>query len=881
VTRSGKRPVAFAELAALAALIVGPALLLSYSDWLWRWDRVFYDAQLRLWQRPPPDDIVIVAIDEATLRELGRWPWSRAVHAALLARLKNEQPKAVAFDIIFAEPDLQHPLDDAKFVAAVSNSGHVGLPVLMEQPRRDGQPIETMPFPELANVAAAMGHVHVELDPDGIARSLYLFEGLGSPHWPHLSLAMLKMAGESSGAELEARGPRETPDSPLLWARSHALLIPFAGPPGHFRHISYRQVLDGDFSPGTFRDKYVLIGPTAAGLGDALPTPFSGFSHSMSGAEINANILDTLRLGLVISPLQKTWHMLLSGLLALLPVLAFPGHTPRNNLLMTAALLLLTLAVSTALLMGLHLWFSPTAALLAITLSYPLWSWRRLESAMRYLGQELDQMHQQQAALSGTHHISQQASLEFLTSLLPVSGWGLFDDKRQLVERSGNAPEIPPDIEFDRRWKTRGDCLWTCLGSAPHPRLLGIRWNNGQPPAAPQQRLLDSFVRQSGVGQAIEPHMHNAAKDIQSRINQVQRATSQLRELRQFIDDSLANMADGVIVADFRGQVLLSNARAAWYLRGDDNQDLFGLPLMDLLNDVVLEQAGRWPDFLRKVMLEGKRSQSGARHRNGRDLLVQVAALNTESVRLSGLVFNFSDISLLKASERKRNELLNFLSHDLRAPLVSLTALLDLARNQKPAAELVTLLRRMQSHTDKTLNLAEQFLHLARAESSEGFVFRDVDMVSVVLNAAEQVWAQARGRGIQLQQHIDIDEAWIAGDGGLLERALVNLLDNAIKYSGTGSRVTVTLTLDSDSVRCCVSDQGTGIPVEELPRLFDRFHRVQQSDSGEIQGAGLGLALVDVVARRHGGRVEVESEQGRGSCFCLVIPYHADKKTAG
>ncbi len=880
MTLPGKRSVAFAERTALAALIVGLALLLSYSDWLWRWDRVFYDAQLRLWQRPPPDDIVIVAIDEATLRELGRWPWSRAVHAALLARLKNEQPKAVAFDIIFAEPDLQHPLDDAEFVAAVSNSGQVGLPVLMEQPRRDGQPIETMPFPELASVAAAMGHVHVELDPDGIARSLYLFEGLGSPYWPHLSLAMLKIAGESSGAEREAPSHRETPDSPLLWARSHALLIPFAGPPGHFRHISYRQVLDGDFSPGTFRDKYVLIGPTAAGLGDALPTPFSGFSHSMSGVEINANILDTLRRGLVISPLQKTWHMLLSGLLALLPVLAFPGHTPRNNLLMTAALLLLTLAVSTALLMGLHLWFSPTAALLAITLSYPLWSWRRLESAMRYLGQELDQMHQQQAMLSGTRHISEQASMDFITSLLPVSGWSLFDSRRQLVKRSGNAPEMPPDIEFDQRWTTRGNCLWTWLEHTPQPRLLvGVRWNGGQPPAASEQRLLDSFVKQSAIGQNIEPH--SAAKDIQSRINQVQRATSQLRELRQFIDDSLANMADGVIVADFRGQVLLSNARAAWYLRGDDNRDLIGLPLMDLLNDVVLEQAGRWPDFLRKVMLEGKRSQSGARHRNGRDLLVQVAALNTESVRLSGLVFNFSDISLLKASERKRNELLNFLSHDLRAPLVSLTALLDLARNQKPAAELVTLLRRMESHTGKTLNLAEQFLHLARAESSEGFVFRDVDMVSVVLNAAEQVWGQARGRGIQLQQHIDIDEAWISGDGGLLERALVNLLDNAIKYSETGSHVTVTLTLDSASVRCCVADQGSGIPGEELPRLFDRFHRVAQTGAREIQGAGLGLALVDVVARRHGGRVEVKSEQGRGSCFCLVIPYHADKKTAG
>ena len=142
MTLSRKRPVAFAERVVLAALIVGLALLLSYSEWLWRWDRVFYDAQLRLWQRPPAEDIVIVAIDEATLRRLGRWPWSRAVHAELLARLKDEAPRAIAFDVIFAEPDPQRAADDAGFVAAVRNNGRIVLPVLMEQPRRDGQPFQ-------------------------------------------------------------------------------------------------------------------------------------------------------------------------------------------------------------------------------------------------------------------------------------------------------------------------------------------------------------------------------------------------------------------------------------------------------------------------------------------------------------------------------------------------------------------------------------------------------------------------------------------------------------------------------------------------------------------------------------------------------------------
>ena len=86
------RSVALAERLVLTLLVVSVAVLLSHTDWLWRWDRVFYDAQMRFWQRAPADDIVIIAIDEASLRQLGRWPWSRGVHADLLARLQPEQP---------------------------------------------------------------------------------------------------------------------------------------------------------------------------------------------------------------------------------------------------------------------------------------------------------------------------------------------------------------------------------------------------------------------------------------------------------------------------------------------------------------------------------------------------------------------------------------------------------------------------------------------------------------------------------------------------------------------------------------------------------------------------------------------------------------------
>lgn len=874
-----RRPVAIGERVTLALLLSLLAIVLVHTDWLWRWDRIFYDGQLRLWQRPPPDDIVIVAIDEETLRKFGRWPWSRARHARLLSIISEDQPAAVAFDVIFAEPDLRDPAGDAAFVASVKSNGRVVLPVLMEQPRHAGTPIETLPLPELADVAAALGHVHVELDPDGIVRRLYLYEGLGSPFWPHLSLALLGVAGEPAAIAAKERHSAPFEESPLVWARRKPLLIPFAGPPGHFRRISYGQVMSGDFAPGTFRNKFVLVGLTAAGLGDALPTPVSGFSHSMSGVEINANVLESLRRGYSIAPLGKNLQVVLSGFLALLPILIFPYRTPRTNLLATAGLIVSIVGFSAGFLLLMHRWFPPAPALVAVMLSYPLWSWRRLELAMRYLSQELDRLHEQELEIGYRKQQSLEPVLEFVEQILPVSGYSVFSaEGKQLVKR-GEAPGVLPAYLGKDNWTKVEDALWASIEEGEKQYWVGLKWNPSRSPDAQEKTYLNHLLQKSNLMD--EAGTEGAERDLQARISQVQLATSRLQELRRFIDDSLANMADAVIVADARGQVLLSNTRAAWYLRGDDSAELKNLPIKELLTDIHLEEGRQWRQLLGKAILEGSRVQASARFRDGRDVLVQVAPLTTYADEMSGVVLNLSDISLLKASERKRTELLNFVSHDLRSPLVSLTALLDLARNEENATELVKLLDRMQSYTDKTLSLAEQFLQLARAESSEGFVFQDVDMITIALNAVEQVWGQAKARHIVITQKFEVDQAWLTGDGGLLERALVNLLDNAIKYGDENSEITLKISIEDLNLYCCVSDKGIGIPSNELPRVFDRFHRVKRATTRESQGAGLGLSFVDVVAKRHGGRIEVESQEGQGSSFCITLPFGTTEKKAG
>ena len=871
----GKRSRTLPEYITLALLMAGLALLFQQQGWLWRWDQNIYDSQLRFWSRPAADNIIIIAIDEDSLAQFGRWPWSRQVHAHLLKKISEEQPRAIAYDIIFAEADLENPESDMQFASEIRNSGRVALPVYMEQPRLNAPPLEIPPLPLLGEQAAAIGHVHIELDPDGIARRLFLREGLGDPHWPHLSVALMQIAGQPPVfADPQNNGAAGEPESMMVWARAQPMLIPFAGPPGHFRQISFAQVMQGIYTPGTFSDKYVLIGATATGLGDALPTPVSGFSRSMSGVEINANVLDALLNDIYITPLAKGWQLALTGLLAMLPAVLFSYMAARANLLVTVSLVIATLAVTGVLLSTMQLWFPPTAALLAIALSYPLWSWRRLEQAMRYLTQELDRLKEQQAAMATGQTASLEHSLDFLQQILPLQGWSLVSEDGHIESRSGEIPQATTTTIPAGDWTRAGNDLWTTLKHQGRIKKLGLHWQPSHLPDAQQLAVLQKLQQQFSIpGEAAAGATHEL---VQARIQQVQQATAQLRELRRLVDDSLSNMADGVLVTNALGEVILSNSRASWYLRGSDNANLAGLSVLTLLGPLQIQGSDNWEELLRRSLLEHARIQADVRHSKGRQLLVQIAPLSRDTQQPAGLILNFSDITPLKASENKRNELLNFLSHDLRSPLVSMLALLELAKKKDTSDELHELLTRMENHAGKTLDLAEQFLQLARVESGAALQLHEIDLVAVAMNALEQVWEHARLKNIQLTNNITLEDAWIAGEGSLLERALVNLLGNAIKFSDPESTVLLDLSRNGKQLRCCVIDEGEGIPASELPRLFDRFQRVHRKNQPQQAGAGLGLAFVHAVARMHGGRIEVESSEGQGSRFCLVLPLLAE-----
>ncbi|MCB1777518.1 MAG: CHASE2 domain-containing protein, partial [Candidatus Competibacteraceae bacterium] len=371
---------------ALAALAIG----LSQTGWLSRWDWLLYDWSLSVQSRTPAKDIVIVAIDEQSLRNLGRWPWSRQIHAELIRKLTAAGAKGVALDIVFAEPDLINPAADDDLASALADYGRAVLPVLNEQTRLNSPLIETLPIPILAKAAAQLGHVDVELDPDNIARSAYLKAGLGAPRWPTLALALLKVVDPSAEQTLPGRRASAIhAKSSSAWQRDYQILIPFAGPAGHFQQVSYYDVLRGAVPATTFHDKWVLVGVTAAGLGDVLPTPVSAQAQPMSGVEFNANILDALLRGVTIQPLSRTSALLLTGLLVLLFWGIYAIYPPRWTLLLAGSMLLLTCAISFGLLQAGRLWFPPMAVLVVQGISCPLWiGWRWREAKHALLAEQ-------------------------------------------------------------------------------------------------------------------------------------------------------------------------------------------------------------------------------------------------------------------------------------------------------------------------------------------------------------------------------------------------------------------------------------------------------------------------------------------------------------
>jgi diguanylate cyclase (GGDEF)-like protein len=360
---------------ALSALVGGLAAVASHWQWFWQQDEAVYDAYVGAWDYTPDPRLLIVAIDDNSLQQIGQWPWPRSTHARLLDRLTEAGSARVVLDLMLSEPDRQDAAQDAELAAAIRRNGKVVLPVLAAPASGPNMAEELLPIPLIAANAATLGHSDVEVDADGVARGLYLTAGIGSPHWPALGLALADARGPLPGL----RDPDPGQSSPYQWRRDHYVRVRYAGPPERFPQVSYVDLLNGDVDPALLRGRLILVGMTASGIAPRLLTPTTR-ERWMSGSEYQANVASMLLTNKVITLPPTLWRDLLSGLLVALCCLGL--SLPRAS---ASALLALpsTLLLSFVLLRAGNLWFAPAAALtgmLAVICAWVLWrisAWRR------------------------------------------------------------------------------------------------------------------------------------------------------------------------------------------------------------------------------------------------------------------------------------------------------------------------------------------------------------------------------------------------------------------------------------------------------------------------------------------------------------------------
>lgn len=383
-----------------AILMLGIAALLGYLSNTGQSGSFIYDALMRAGTRQQTNEIVIIAIDDRSIATMGRWPWPRSTHARLLDILTKAGASVVGLDVLLFEPGRQSAelADDVLLAAALARNGRTVLPMVLEH----GTPVSraALPLPMLANAAVRLGHTHFAFDQDGLLRHIHLYEESSSGVYSQFALAMHEVANALSSAEATRNEPLRHSEN-TAWRQMYQMNIPFAGPPGYFRTVSYQDVLSGRIDPTFFAGKYVLVGATATGLATIMPTPLTIGYKGMAGVEVNANILAALIEGAAIEN-AAGWQTALFGLLfTLLSLLACRYQSPLRALLCTVMLAIGVLLV-TFIAFRKGTWLPPGTTIAMVMVVYPLWNWRRLEAALAFLSEEFAHLNRRTAIMFGS-----------------------------------------------------------------------------------------------------------------------------------------------------------------------------------------------------------------------------------------------------------------------------------------------------------------------------------------------------------------------------------------------------------------------------------------------------------------------------------------------
>ena len=882
----------------------------------------------------PPDDIVIVAIDEASIARYGRFPWPRALTSRVIDTIAATQPKAIAIDVLYTEPTT--PADDTAITDAIKRAGNAVVAAqLIETTDEKGAAAVSWlrPLPPIETAAAGVGHVNVSTEADGAARELSLrkSDDQGQALW---SIAVETVrVGEGirassvrdvhGGVVLGSRTIPVMADGPASSFASHQgnsrteisgpdrMTIDYVGPPGSFSHqtFSFTDVLDGHVTPQSFRGKYILIGATAATLGDHVASPFvhiegpRGEQHGelMPGVEVLANSMNTI----LRSRFYREVSEWLAGLLAALVAAATLGLLTvaqgRFETIKQLAVLFGLFAVIIGLsYIAFARWMfeAPVVpALLSLAVAAPLSLLRRSLSISSNLDARIAELatandltflstkNQGRADI----HTNPATLIGQLAGAKTVAIYSRFENEGGYRLLMSHGPDPPPPRLAENGIETRDQSL-ILRGEDEQPSGL-LLINDAQPSetSAESLRLCVEIATSLVNNLDDQPKMSRSnrwhlPRGVEWKVRVLGTLNRRLLSRARFIDRALRAVDDGLIIADIGGRIVFANPRAAEILdirqRALIGSDLFQrLTETDLQKESVARESGA---IAREMLLRSivermpveRQLTVGNPPRYYMLRLSAVTSRDDEKGSVLGLVAALSDITQQHELEEMRADVMTLVSHELLTPLTAIQGMSEvLAQFDVPDERRREMHLTINDEAKRLAHMISEYLDIAKLESGRRALrlapLATAPLIQRVVLLLEPLAAQ---RHIRIVRDLAPSLPVIMADADLVAQALTNLIANAIKYSPPDTKIVITARAALNALLIRVKDQGYGIPADGLPHVFEKFYRVPRLEDADVAGTGLGLTLVREIIELHGGHVTVESQLGVGSSFLVSLP---------
>ncbi|HFU3946570.1 TPA: cell wall metabolism sensor histidine kinase VicK [Streptococcus suis] len=371
------------------------------------------------------------------------------------------------------------------------------------------------------------------------------------------------------------------------------------------------------------------------------------------------------------------------------------------------------------------------------------------------------------------------------------------------------------------------------------------------------------------------PEITDMANSLNDLSEVIRLTHDNLEQEKTRLTSILSYMSDGVIATDRIGRIIMVNDMAQRQL-GLSNKLQEKLNLLDVLD--ISEQYS-----LRDLLAQTPEIVLDHVNENEEYLTLRAnfATIRSESGLISGLVVVLHDMTEQAKEERERRLFVSNVSHELRTPLTSVKSYLEaldegaLTESVAPSFVKVSL-----DETNRMMRMITDLLSLSRIDNQVGEI--DVELinftafVTFILNRFDQMRHSDSDKVYSIVRDYQISPIWVEIDTDKMTQVLDNILNNAIKYSPDGGTITFSMKTTENQLIVSISDEGLGIPKADLPKIFDRFYRVDKARSRAQGGTGLGLAIAKEIVKQHQGFIWAKSEYGHGSTFTIVLPYSKD-----